>query len=141
MNSKKKGDIYEIKACEYLLSIGFEIIETNYYARKLGEIDIICKKDNIYHFVEVKSGESFEAVYNITPQKLYKLYRAIEYYLKEKKLEVAYCVDAIIFANEELEYLENITLLLGEYYSLGISLLIESTIPIAIAIPNMELPP
>jgi putative endonuclease len=42
------------------------IIETNFYAKKLGEIDIIAKKDNIYHFCEVKSANSFEtAVQNL----------------------------------------------------------------------------
>lgn len=109
-NTTTKGKYFESKAVDYLLSIGFKLVDRNYHAKKLGEIDIIVQKDEVYHFVEVKSGESFEAVYNITPQKLYKLYRAINYYLKEKKLEVAYCVDAIIFASEELEYLENITL-------------------------------
>ncbi len=108
--SKSKGDYFEDKAVEFLSSNGFKIVERNYYARKLGEIDIIVSKDNIYHFVEVKSGKSFEAVYNITPNKLHKLYRSIEYYLKVKNLDVAYCVDAIIFSGEELEYLENITL-------------------------------
>jgi putative endonuclease len=109
-NTTNKGKYFEAKAVDFLQSNGFRIIEQNYHAKKLGEIDIIAQKKDVYHFVEVKSGESFEAVYNITPQKLYKLYRAIDYYLKEKKLDVAYCIDAIIFANEELEYLENITL-------------------------------
>ena len=108
--SKSKGDYFEDKAVDFLSSNGFRIVEQNYYARKLGEIDIIALKDDVYHFIEVKSGESFEAVYNITPNKLYKLYRSIEYYLKVKNLDVAYCVDAIIFAGEELEYLENITI-------------------------------
>ncbi|MEA3513334.1 MAG: YraN family protein [Campylobacterota bacterium] len=104
------GNYFETKACEYLSSLGYNIIERNYHAKKLGEIDIISLKDDIYHFVEVKSGDSFEAVYNITPNKLYKLQKSIEYYLKVKKLDVGYCIDAIIFAGDELEYLENITL-------------------------------
>ncbi len=108
--STSKGKYFEDKAVDFLSSNGYQIIDRNYYARKLGEIDIICKKDDVYHFVEVKSGESFEAVYNITPSKLHKLYRSIDYYLKVKNLDVSYCVDAIIFAGEELEYLENITL-------------------------------
>lgn len=108
--SRSKGDYFEDKATEFLSSNGFSIIERNYYAKKLGEIDIIALKDEVYHFVEVKSGETFEAVYNITPSKLHKLLRSVEYYLKVKKLEVSYCVDAIIFAGEELEYLENITI-------------------------------
>lgn len=109
-NNTNKGNYYESKACDYLSEEGFLIIERNYHAKKLGEIDIICTKDGIYHFIEVKSGESFEAVYNITSSKLYKLFRSIEYYLKIKKLDVSYCVDAIIFAGEEMEILENISL-------------------------------
>lgn len=108
--SRSKGDYFEDKAVEFLSSNGYKIIERNFYARKLGEIDIVATKDEVYHFVEVKSGETFEAVYNITPTKLHKLLRSVEYYLKVKRLDVAYCIDAIIFANEELEYLENITL-------------------------------
>ena len=110
MTTTSKGNKFETKACEYLVSNNFTIIDRNYHAKKLGEIDIICIKDDIYHFIEVKSGDSFEAVYNITPSKLHKLYRSIDYYLKVKNLNVSYCVDAIIFAGEELEYLENITL-------------------------------
>ena len=109
-NTTNKGNYFETKACEYLVTNNFIIIERNYFAKKIGEIDIIAFKDNTYHFVEVKSGEDFEAIYNITPQKLYKLFKSIDYYLKVKNLDVAYCVDAIIFAGEELEYLENITL-------------------------------
>ena len=108
--STTKGKYFENKACTYLQDNNFQIIETNFFAKKIGEIDIICKKNNIYHFVEVKSGETFEAVYNITPSKLGKLKRSIDYYIQSKKLDIAYCIDAIIFASEELEYLENITL-------------------------------
>jgi putative endonuclease len=108
--SRIKGDHFEDRACEYLSSNGYHIVERNFYAKKLGEIDIIAKKDEVYHFVEVKSGESFEAVENITPAKLSKLKRSISYYLQIKNLDVSYCIDAIVFHGEELEYLENITL-------------------------------
>jgi putative endonuclease len=109
-NTTHKGKYFELKAIDYLKSNEFEIIEINYFAKKIGEIDIIAKKNETYHFVEVKSGSAFEAVYNITQQKLYKLYRSIELYIKHKNLDVAYCVDAIIFSGEELEYLENISI-------------------------------
>ena len=46
----------------------------------------------------------------LPPSKIHKLLRSMEYYLKVKNLNVAYCLDAIIFAGEELEYLENITM-------------------------------
>jgi putative endonuclease len=106
----KKGKQFEQKAVDFLKFNGFTIIETNYYAKKIGEIDIIAQKEDIYHFVEVKSGESFEAIYNITHSKLNKLIRSINYYLQVKKLDVSFCIDAIIFDKNELEFLENITL-------------------------------
>jgi putative endonuclease len=107
--TKSKGNYFESKAIKFLISNDFSIVEVNFYAKKLGEIDIIATKNDIYHFIEVKSGENFEAVYNITSSKLKKLLKSIEYYLQIKKLNVTYCIDAIIFAGEKLEYLENIT--------------------------------
>ena len=108
--SKQKGDLAEASAISYLEENDYTIIEKNFYAKKLGEIDIIAKKDLIYHFIEVKSGDSFDAVYNITKSKLFKLYRSVEYYIQTKKLNVAYCIDAIIISNGDVEFLENITL-------------------------------
>ena len=108
--TKSKGDYFESKAASYLHDSGFTIKERDYYAKKLGEIDIIAIKDDVYHFIEVKSGISFEAIYNITPSKLYKFYRSVEFYLQKYKLEVAYCVDAIIISNNDIEFLENISL-------------------------------
>ena len=108
--TKQKGDLAELQAISFLEDNGFKIIEKNFYAKKLGEIDIIASKNNTYHFIEVKSGDSFEAVYNITPSKLRKLYNSIEYYLKVKNLNTSYCVDAIIISNNDIEFLENISL-------------------------------
>lgn len=108
--SRRKGDIAETKACDYLCSQAYKIIEQNFYAKKLGEIDIIAQKDNIYHFIEVKSANDYEvAVNNITPSKLSKLKRSIDYYLQIKKLDVSFCIDAIIVCEDDIEHLENIT--------------------------------
>ena len=111
MLSQHKGAASEKKACEYLTSLGFQIIEQNFFAKKLGEIDIIATYKNTYHFVEVKSGLDYEsAVNNITPSKLSKIKRSVDYYLQSKKLNVDFCIDAIIVVDDELEFLENITL-------------------------------
>lgn len=108
--SRSKGDIAEQKACEFLNSQGFKIIEQNFYAKKLGEIDIIATKEETFHFVEVKSAEDYEiAVNNITTSKLSKLKRSVDYYLQTKKLHVNFCIDAIIVIENEIEFLENIT--------------------------------
>jgi len=109
--SRSKGDAAEKQSCEYLISRGFKIIEQNFYAKKMGEIDIIAQKDDVYHFCEVKSAQEYEiAVQNITTSKLSKLKRSVEYYIQTKKLNTAYVIDAIIVVDNEIEFLENITL-------------------------------
>jgi len=52
--SQTKGQIGENVACIYLKLNGFHIVERN-FTRKCGEIDIIARKDNKTHFIEVKS--------------------------------------------------------------------------------------
>ena len=52
---KKYGDESETLATRFLEQEGFLIVERNYFARKLGEIDIIASRDDVLHFIEVKS--------------------------------------------------------------------------------------
>jgi len=54
MNTKKTGAEGKTRACKYLLSHGFAIIERN-WRTKGGEIDIIAYKNDILVFVEVKT--------------------------------------------------------------------------------------
>ena len=69
--SREKGNFAEKRAISFLKDLDFEIIEQNFYAKKLGEIDIIAKKGEIYHFCEVKSANDYEtAISNINRQKL-----------------------------------------------------------------------
>ncbi len=110
MHTKAKGNLAEEKGCEYLREKGFRIIDRNVYNR-FGEIDIIAIRDNVIHFVEVKSAQSYEqAVYNLSSSKLQKLGRTIQFYLQKKKLNSDYCIDALIVSNEGIEWIENITL-------------------------------
>lgn len=109
--SKLKGDEAEKKAISFLEDLDYKIIEQNFYAKKLGEIDIIAVKNNIYHFCEVKSANDYEvAVNNITPSKLSKIKRSIDYYIQVKKLDIAYCIDVIIVVDNQIELIENITI-------------------------------
>lgn len=109
--SREKGEVAEKKAISFLEKLNFIIIEKNFYAKKLGEIDIIAKKDDVYHFCEVKSAPDYEtAINNITPSKLSKIKRSINYYLQIKKLDVIYSIDAIIISDENIELIENITM-------------------------------
>ncbi|WP_198304553.1 YraN family protein [Arcobacter vandammei] len=109
--SREKGNFAEKRAISFLEDLGFQIVETNFYAKKLGEIDIIAKKDEVYRFCEVKSGLDYEsAISNLTPKKLSKIKRSVEYYLQIKSLNTAFCIDAIVVSDENIELIENITM-------------------------------
>lgn len=111
MSSKYKGNLAEKKACIYLEEQNFKILQQNFYAKKLGEIDIIAKKNDTYHFIEVKSALDYEtAINNITPNKISKIKRSIDYYLQIKKLDVSFCIDVIIITDTQLDFIQNITI-------------------------------
>ncbi len=108
--SRAKGDKAESLASGFLYDLGFEIIERNFYSR-FGEIDIIALKDEVLHFVEVKSALDYEsAVQNITPRKLSRLIKTGDVYLKKNSVNIAYGYDAVIVTQKNIEFLENITL-------------------------------
>ena len=108
--SRAKGDIAETLAVKFLLDEGYRILEQNFYSR-FGEIDIIALKEEVVHFIEVKSASSYEqAIRNITPSKIGKLTKTLHVYLKKSKLELDYQLDAIIVVDSTCEMLESITL-------------------------------
>ena len=88
------GKLGEDIAVKHLENKGFLTIERN-YLRKYGEIDIIAKKDDILHFIEVKSVscendplsvsrvtiDNHRPEDNIHVQKLKRLSRTIQSYL------------------------------------------------------------
>ena len=107
--SRVKGDIAETKACQYLLQNGYQVIERNFYSR-FGEIDIIAFKDEVLHFIEVKSALDYElAIQNITPSKMRKLLKTGEVYLKKNGIKSSYMYDALIVIPKSIEIVENIT--------------------------------
>ena len=110
-STKGIGDEKEGVAARFLIQNGYTIVERNYYARKLGEIDIIAAKDKVLHFIEVKSANAdFDHIYNITPSKVKKVINSAYYFLKERKLDMAFCIDALIIRKNDIEFIENITL-------------------------------
>jgi putative endonuclease len=109
MNTFLKGKSAEKKACEFLEKRNFKIVTTNFYC-KGGEIDIIAFKNDVFHFIEVKSGKNFEPVYNITQTKLKRIIKCVYNYLQKNKITSAFCIDAIIIKNDDIEFLENLTI-------------------------------
>ncbi|WP_299545750.1 YraN family protein [uncultured Helicobacter sp.] len=114
-NTTQKGKEAEDFACAFLESKGF-CIKTRNFNTRFGEIDIIAKKDEVLHFIEVKSGIGFEPIYNITPSKIQKLSKTIEIYLKTHRLSLPYCLSALLLSKHTpndsfcVEWIENLTL-------------------------------
>ncbi len=104
--SRKKGNLAEDRAVEFLQNNGFKIVERNFYSR-FGEIDIVALKDEVLHFIEVKSGKG-EPIYKITPSKISKIQKTIEFFLNKIKLDFDYCIDGLIVKDDEIELYENI---------------------------------
>ena len=110
-STRETGDENEERAVAYIESLGFRIVERNYYARKLGEIDIIAIFDDVWHFIEVKSAQAdFDPVYNFTPTKLRRVINSTHYYMKEKNLDIVFCIDVIVIRGGEIELIENVTM-------------------------------
>ena len=108
--SRAKGNIAEDKATIYLEENGYFVLERNFYSQ-FGEIDIIATKENVLHFIEVKSGESFElAIQNITPRKLSRLIKTANIYLKKSSLDIDFMLDALMVTPQNIELVENISL-------------------------------
>jgi len=105
----KKGRLAEDKAVEYLKTLNFKILDRNFYS-KFGEIDIIATQDNILHFVEVKSGTSFNPAYNLTNRKLERILKTVEMYLIKCPSNLHISIDLITIQNKEIELFENITI-------------------------------
>jgi len=111
VNSRDLGSRGESRGVEYLQNLGYSIIEQNFYARKMGEIDIIAQKDGVLHFIEVKSAyRDFDPIYNLTPRKLHKIINSAHYYIKIKNIDSAFSIDALIIRGREIEFIENISL-------------------------------
>lgn len=83
------GKAGEDIATKYLIKNGYKIIERNFYC-KMGEIDIIAKKDEYIVFVEVKTRSSNKygvPIESITNKKLKSLYKTARFYVYTRDLQ------------------------------------------------------
>ncbi len=108
---KRVGDLHEEKAAKYLETKGYAILEKNYRCR-MGEADIIAKKDGVYVFVEVKyrkyasSGYPLEAV-NLRKQK--KISRCVDHYRMIHSMGdgIPFRFDVVGILGDEITHIEN----------------------------------
>jgi putative endonuclease len=117
------GRIGEDSACTYLKGKGYQIVERN-YRRSWGELDIVARKDNKLHFIEVKatanvSGargrDRFRAEEHVDHKKRMRLRRIIQSYLSSCP-EVDWLFHVVVarinFDNRSvrIQFLENVIL-------------------------------
>ena len=99
----------EEKACNYLKSKKYKILEKNYRCL-YGEIDIIAKYNNTLVIIEVKYrksakfGKGYEAV-NYTKQQ--KIIKTLQYYINEKNVKMPVRFDVISIDDNEITHIEN----------------------------------
>ena len=110
---QKKGKWGESVAADFLAARGFDILERNYRSR-FGEIDIIASKEEVIHFIEVKTrrgkdwGYPLEA---ITPGKLGHIRRTAQFYLYCNALEDAeVSIDGLGICGGEIDFVEGISM-------------------------------
>ena len=89
MNSTSEfGAWSENYVAQYLTEKDYLILDRN-YRRIWGELDIVCKKDDLIIFIEVKANKSeavgFEPENRVNSEKLRRMNRVIQTYLSHKK--------------------------------------------------------
>lgn len=114
-SNKETGQKGEKLAQEYILGLGYKIIETNKRFSRFCEIDIIAKDRDALVFVEVKTrtsdfcGSGFEA---ITKSKYEHIKTGLFMYLKEnenkyKKFRID-AVSVVLTPSVKFHHLKNI---------------------------------
>lgn len=113
MKTKELGNSGENRILEFLKKQNFKILEKN-YRTKLGEIDIIAKKNNIISFIEVKTRKNayfpISQVVNHTKQQ--KIIKTAKIYIQKNNISNTICrfdVATVLFQNYtyKIDYIEN----------------------------------
>ncbi len=105
------GDYGEDKACDYLLSRGFTIIDRNWRTRYC-EIDIVARKNECVYLVEVKtrSTSTFgSGLEYITSKKIKQMKFAAELWVQHNDWNGGYQLSAVSITDDDIEFLENLT--------------------------------
>ena len=107
--NKAIGDYAEKIACDFLSKNHYNIIERN-FRNHLGEIDIICRSNNLIIFCEVKSrytnsfGSPMESVTYYKQKQIIKLSQIYLLCKKYHNYNVRYDIIEIIFNNTNASF-------------------------------------
>ncbi len=98
MTSREIGDIGEEFTARFLERKGCDVLERNFTIRG-GEIDIIAKKGNLIHFVEVKSRKKdplSSGEEALTKTKISRIIKAAHEYISRNDIDISAVYDAAI---------------------------------------------
>ncbi len=101
------GNRAEESVRKYLVKNGYKILKKNFHS-KFGEIDIVALKDEVITFFEVKYSKNYNPIYRITPEKMRKIIKTIDYYFLVNNHEEEYQISAALVTPEGIEIMENI---------------------------------
>ena len=108
-NKRVVGAEYEKVAGEYLKTLGYEILEYNFYSRS-GEIDLIARHEGYLVFVEVKYrehegvGHPLEAVPASKQRTISKC--AVYYLMKHRLVDVPVRFDVVGILGQQIEVIQ-----------------------------------
>lgn len=100
------GKQSEEEAVQYLVGLGYTILERNYYWQS-AEIDIIAQYQDTLVIVEVKSRKSAyygEPYSFVNPHKIQLLAKAANYYITTHNLDLEVRFDIISIVKNSTEY-------------------------------------
>lgn len=99
------GKFAEEKAAEYYISQGYAIRERNWRLKRI-EIDLIAQRGNVMVFVEVKarSGRDTDALDAVTPDKMRRMTRGADIYLRMQPAAFEYRYDIFTLTGDFGEY-------------------------------------
>lgn len=115
MNPREFGCAGEEWACEYLLSLGWTVLDRNVNMR-CGELDIVAMDGEELVVVEVRArsvGKMLPAGATVGPQKMRKLIRTGRHYVEKRAYDGHWRVDLIAITarggEREVEHFRDIT--------------------------------
>lgn len=107
---KEKGNFGEKLARDYLINDGFEIIVSNFFTR-FGELDIIAKKGQRIHIVEVKllAKKYIHSGYKINYKKQRRMIQITQIFMDNYKLyDFYYQFDLVTIISGQIKHYKNI---------------------------------
>ena len=98
--NKITGNKGESIASDFLKNLGYKIIIRN-YQRRIGEIDIIAFKNNVIHFMEVKSVTRETAIDSTSKNYDYLPEEQVNF---EKMLHMKRTIELFLFENNIMDF-------------------------------------